>query len=246
MTGAGRGIGRAVAVELAGPGVTVALLARSPDELAETAAQVRARGGTPVEIPVDLAETEKIGAAVERARESAGTIDTLVNNAGVVWPLGPTAAVDPGEWATAITINLVAVTALTLAVLPGMLAQRRGRIVNVSSGAAARPDSMIGGNAYVTSKTALEAHTLNLAAELADSGVTVNVYRPGAVETPLQGWIRSRDPDQIGEGLHERFVRMHADGALITPEHTARCLVGHLADADTGQVWTVAPMPDSA
>src|SRR4051794_6938652 len=110
VTGAGRGIGRAVAIELAGRGVTVAPLARSPDELAETAARVRARGGTPVEIPVDLAETEKIGAAVEHAREAAGTIDTLVNNAGVAWPLGPTAGVDPGEWATAITINLVAVT----------------------------------------------------------------------------------------------------------------------------------------
>jgi NAD(P)-dependent dehydrogenase (short-subunit alcohol dehydrogenase family) len=169
-----------------------------------------------------------------------------VNNAGVVWPLGPTAGLDPREWARAISINLVAVATLTLAVLPDMLAARRGNVVNVSSGVAARPDSMIGGNAYVTGKTALEAHTLNLAAELADTGVTVNAYRPGAVDTPIQDWIRTQDPAAIGKNLHQRFVDMHAEGALITPEHSARSLVAHLRSADTGRTWTISAPTGSA
>jgi NAD(P)-dependent dehydrogenase (short-subunit alcohol dehydrogenase family) len=243
VTGAGRGIGRAVAVELARPGVTVALLARSVDELADTAALVQARGGVPAPIPVDLGESEQIAAAVERVRGTGGPIDTLVNNAGVVWPPGPTAGLDPDEWSRAITINLIGAATLTLAVLPDMLAQGRGRVVNVSG---ERPDSMICSNAYITAKAALEAHTLNLAATLAGTGVTVNAYHPGSVETVAQGWIGSRTPAELGAGLHRRFVRMHAEGALTTPERSARALVAHLRSADNGRVWIVSAPPESA
>jgi NAD(P)-dependent dehydrogenase (short-subunit alcohol dehydrogenase family) len=89
--------------------------------------------------------------------------------------------------------------------------------VNVSNGIAARPASMLRGNAYAATKGALEAHAVNLAAELAGIGVTVNAYRrPGGVDTAMQDWIRGQDPERIGT-LHERFNRHFADGALITP-----------------------------
>ncbi|OLT05720.1 hypothetical protein BJF90_01655 [Pseudonocardia sp. CNS-004] len=240
VTGAGRGIGRAIALELARAGADVALLARSPDELAGTASQVRALGGAAMLVPTDLGDLGQVDAAVQRIRGEMGAVDILINNAGVVWPLGPTEEVDPAEWARAITINLTAPATLTLCLLPAMLAKRRGRIVNVSSGAAGHPSSMIGGNAYVTGKTALEAHTLNLAAELADTGVTVNVFRPGTVDTAMQSWIRGQEPTKIGPDLHERFVRYQADGVLITPEQSARSLVALLHGTSTGQVWTVA------
>jgi 3-oxoacyl-[acyl-carrier protein] reductase len=246
VTGAGRGVGRAVAVELARPGVTVALLARSIDELDETAALVRARGGTPAAIPADLGDPEEIHAAVERAREAGCTIDTLVNNAGVEWPLGQKAGLDPGEWSRAIATNLITAATLTLAVLPDMLAEGRGRVVNVSGGIAKRPDSMIGGTAYVTATTSLEAHTLNLAAALAGTGVTVNAYRQGSVGTAAQGWIRSHARTEVEEDPHQRFVRGQADGALITPEHSARALVGHLRGTGNGRVWTLSTPPESA
>ena len=112
-----------------------------------------------------------------------------------------------------------------------------GRIVNVSSGAAADPAAMVRGNTYVTTKAALEAHTLNLAAELAGSGVTANVYRPGSVDTAMQAWIRAQPPEKIGAALHERFVRSYQDGSLITPEQSARSLMQHLASDATGQIW---------
>ena len=245
MTGAGRGVGRAVAVELARPGVTVALLARSIDELDETAALVRARGGTPAAIPADLGDPEEIHAAVQRAREAGCTIDTLVNNAGVVWPLGPKAGLDPGEWSRAIAINLIAASTLILAVLPDMLAEGRGRVVNVSGGIAKWPDSMIGSTAYVTATTSLEAHTLNLAAALAGSGVTVNAYRQGSVMAAARGRIRSRNQVEVAEDPHLRFVRMQAEGASITPEYSARALVGHLRGTGNGRVWTVSIPPES-
>jgi 3-oxoacyl-[acyl-carrier protein] reductase len=95
---------------------------------------------------------------------------------------------------------------------------------------------MIGGNAYVTGKAALEAHSVNLAAELAGTGVTVNVYRPGMVDTAMQTWIRDQDGRDIPE-LHERFHRMYNEGLLISPEQSAAALVPRIAGTETGQIW---------
>jgi NAD(P)-dependent dehydrogenase (short-subunit alcohol dehydrogenase family) len=244
VTGAGRGIGRAIALELASTGATVALLARSGDELAETARRVWAAGGSALVVQADLGALEQVEAAAERIRDRLGDLDLLVNNAAVVWPLGPSPRIDPAEWATAITVNMTAVATLTFRLLPTMLERARGRIVNISSGVVAGPTSMIGGNAYVTSKTALEAHTLNLAAELADTGVTVNAFRPGTVDTSMQEWIRTQDPQRIGEDLHQRFNGYHSDGALITPEQSAARLVALLRTGATGQIWSVSdPLP---
>jgi NAD(P)-dependent dehydrogenase (short-subunit alcohol dehydrogenase family) len=117
-------------------------------------------------------------------------VDILVNNAATVEPLGPTAAVEAAELRAAFELNVVAPAALTAAVLPGMLSAGWGRIVNVSSAIVARPDSMARFNAYAATKAALEAHTVNLAAELRGTGVTVNAYRPGGVDTAMQAWIR--------------------------------------------------------
>jgi 3-oxoacyl-[acyl-carrier protein] reductase len=120
-----------------------------------------------------------------------------------------------------------------------MLEQGWGRIVNVSSGIAAHPAGMIGGNTYATTKAALEAHTINLAAELAGSGVTVNVYRPGSVDTAMQAWIRAQSPEKIGAPLHERFARSYEEGSLITAGQSARSLMDHLASDATGEIWNV-------
>jgi 3-oxoacyl-[acyl-carrier protein] reductase len=121
-----------------------------------------------------------------------------------------------------------------------------GRVVNVSSGIVASPAGMVRGNAYAATKAALEAHTVNLAAELAGIGVTVNAYRPDGVDTAMQAWIRQQDPGRIGTGLHERFTRNYAEGTLITPEHSAGVLLARLAGDDTGTVWDVSTAPVGA
>jgi 3-oxoacyl-[acyl-carrier protein] reductase len=126
VTGAGRGIGRAVAIGLASTGATVGLVAWSQDELAETARHVRESGGRPVVIPGDLGDRDQREQVAKRARDELGTVSILVNNAGVVWPLKPSLNVDPDEWAAAIAINVVAVADLTFALLPGMLGQEWG------------------------------------------------------------------------------------------------------------------------
>jgi NAD(P)-dependent dehydrogenase (short-subunit alcohol dehydrogenase family) len=236
VTGAGRGIGRAIATGLAREGSTIGLVARSEDELAETARLVDKAGGRPVVIVADLGDP----AAPASIAERAGAVDILVNNAGVVAPLGRSASVDLSQWALSMTVNVTAVAALTFALLPAMIDRQWGRVANVSSGIAANPAAMIGANAYATAKAALEAHTLNLAAELAGSGVTVNVYRPGSVDTAMQAWVRGQDPAAIGARLHERFERSHATGSLITPEQSAASLLARLPGDATGQIWSVS------
>ncbi|MET7750104.1 SDR family oxidoreductase [Micromonospora sp. NPDC005367] len=240
VTGAGRGIGRAIAAGLGRAGATVAVLARSEDELAETAALIQESGSRALVVPADLGDDEQLSGAIRRVRDELGDVDILVNNAGVVWPLAPSVRVDPAEWAAAMKINVVAAATLTFAFLPGMAERGWGRIVNVSTGAVANMASMIGGNAYLASKAALEAHTINLGLELDGSGVTANVYRPGPVDTAIQTWIRDQDPAAIGSVLHQRFVRSHSDGKLLTPEHSAGSLLARLsADHRTAQVWDV-------
>jgi NAD(P)-dependent dehydrogenase (short-subunit alcohol dehydrogenase family) len=238
VTGAGRRIGRAIALGLVGEGACVALLARSEDQLAEVAERVKELGGIAVVVPTDIGDRAAVERGAARVLEELGTVEILINNAGVVAPLGATSTLAIDEWAAAIEVNVIGVVNLTLALVPKMLDQSWGRIVNVSSGAGAQPGGMIGGNAYVTSKAALEAHTLNLAAELEGTGVTVNAYRPGGVDTAMQGWIRRQPPERIGAALHQRFVESYESGTLITPEQSAASLLRRIPSDATGEIWS--------
>jgi NAD(P)-dependent dehydrogenase (short-subunit alcohol dehydrogenase family) len=247
ITGAGRGIGRAIALGLAGTGARLVLIARTARQLEETSGLLRERG-VPARrisvVPADLADEGRRALAAASVL-AEGRVDILVNNAATVEPLGPTIGIQAGDLRLAYEVNVIAPAALTAAVLPGMLDSGWGRVVNMSSGIVASPAGMVRGNAYAATKAALEAHTVNLAAELAGTGVTVNAYRPGGVDTAMQAWIRSQDPERIG-GLHERFNKNYAEGTLITPEHSAAALLAHLAGDGTGEVWDVSTAPAGA
>ncbi|GHH87588.1 hypothetical protein GCM10018793_63910 [Streptomyces sulfonofaciens] len=240
MTGAGRGIGRAIAVRLAAEGVTSALVARTGSELAETVRLVREQGGKAVALPADLGAPGAAAEVAERACRELGAVEVLVNNAAVVQPIGPSTEMSVATWAAAFDVNVFAPVALAMALVPQMVERGWGRVVNVSSGIVAMPGFMVGGNAYAATKAALEAHTLNLAAELEGKGVTANVYRPGAVDTAMQDWIREQGEGRLDAATYAHFLRSHADEALITPETSARSLVSRIGLADTGRIWDVA------
>ncbi|GAA3436764.1 SDR family NAD(P)-dependent oxidoreductase [Kutzneria kofuensis] len=233
MTGAGRGIGRALAVGLAAEGADLVLVARSRDQLEDTAALV---GTNARVIPADLGDL----AQVAEVAAEAGPVDILINNAAVPWPAGPTATVDPAEFAYAVAVNVTAVAALTIHLLPGMLQRGWGRIVNLSSGAAQVPAFLNGGNAYTTTKSAVEGHSVNLAAELADTGVTVNIYRPGTVDTSMMTWVRDGGGRRMDPKVHEFFADVQDRGDLLTPDQSAGYLLARLAGDDTGQTWHAA------
>jgi NAD(P)-dependent dehydrogenase (short-subunit alcohol dehydrogenase family) len=241
VTGAGRGLGRTIALGLGAEGAELILLARTAAQLDETRALLLAQG-MPADrvrvLPADLADDT----GRERATAAAlapGRVDILVNNAAIIEPLGPSPALTAAGIRLAFEVNVTAAIALTAAVLPGMLAAGWGRVVNISSHVAAHPSAMTGGNVYTATKAALEAHSVNLAAELSGTGVTVNAYRPGGVDTAMQAWVREQDPARIGHVLHDRFNQNFTDGGLITAEHSAAVLLGHLAGDDSGAIWDV-------
>lgn len=246
MTGGGRGLGRALARQLATAGARVAVLARSADELDETVTTIETGGGQALAVRADVADPAQVDRALATIHHQWGPVEVLVNNAGVVSPLGPSVTVDPDDWATTVAINLTAAALVTFTLLPSMLEARWGRVVNVSSSIAANPAGMPRANAYATTKAALEAHTLNLAGELEGTGVTVNVYRPGGVDTAMQGFIRGQDPGRIGTALHDRFVRNYQANALLSPDQSAASLLARLTGDSTGQIWDASdPLPES-
>ena len=157
VTGGGRGIGRAIALRLARSGARVAVLARSVSELEQTAALIADQGKSGLAVVADVSDPSGVEAALAAVRSEMGPVNVLVNNAAVVWPLGPSAEIDLGEWAAAVAINVTGVARLSFGVLPGMLERRWGRIVNVSSGIAASPAAMLRANAYATTNLGLSS-----------------------------------------------------------------------------------------
>ncbi len=235
VTGAGRGIGRATAVALARAGADVACVARTTSQLAETAALVRGAGRRAQQIEADIGDPGAPSLIAAKVLAELGAIDIRVNNAATVESAGPTATVEPEDWARAVAVNLTGPIRLTLAVLDGMIKQGYGRIVNVSSAIAAAPGAIPGLNAYAASKAALEAHTLGLA-ELTGTGVTVNIVRPGPVDTAMPAWILAQPPAQIGAGLHDRFAAMRDAGLMASPDQPARMIAGLIVGDTTGQI----------
>jgi NAD(P)-dependent dehydrogenase (short-subunit alcohol dehydrogenase family) len=181
--------------------------------LNETASLIRDAGDEATAITRDLGTVDEAPDATGIAASGLGAVEILLNNAAVVWPLGPTDALEPNAIQATLTINGAAAILLSGQVIPGTRDQRSVRTVNVSSEIAVRPASMVGMTVYAAGNAGLEAHTLNLARELDGSGVTVNPYRLAAVDTAMQGWIRAQRLPRIGNELDERFMAMRSDHA---------------------------------
>ena len=246
VTGAGRGIGRAIAMGLAEAGADLVLLGRTQAQLDDVNEAIRAHDGRATSVAVDLSLPESLSSVLEELDSRFEQIDVLINNAGSVAPLGVSGNIGLGAFRENLDLNVIAPVAFDLHLAPAMRERGWGRIVNISSGIAGRPGSMIGGNAYATSKAALEAHTLNLAAEFADSGVTINAFRPGSVDTSMQAWIRSQDATKLGSDLPTRFRRSYESGTLLTPDQSAAALIPNLFTDQNGQIWTVDDLRESA
>ena len=184
VTGASQGIGRVVASQLAASGFAVAAAARSAEQLVDLQQQT---GALPV--PLDVTDPVAVGEAVARVEFELGPIDLLVNNAGISGRSGASWDVDGTEWWRVIEVNVRGPFLCSRAVLPGMVARRTGRIVNVSSNAAFfRVDDDFAGvinSAYMASKAAVVRFTEALAAEARPAGVQVFAISPGTVKTEM-------------------------------------------------------------
>lgn len=222
VTGAGRGIGRAIALALSQAGAAVAVCARSMDELTGVTREIAHRKGHAAAVRCDVLRRHEVEDMVARVEAALGPVDLLVNNAGRFGPIGPIAAVDPDDWWQALEVNLRGPLYCARAVLPGMLARGHGRIINVSTTAGFAAAPMI--SAYAVSKAALYRLSENLAAETRGHGVAVFTIIPGLVRTAM-----SESALSCGEPSVEQWFR----GAFASREdvsaESAATVVAYLA-----------------
>jgi len=207
ITGGGRGIGAETAKQLAQRGATVALVARTQAQLEDTVAQIRAAGGKAHWFVADVSDEGALREAVQGALGITGNIDILVNNAGFIQSVGAIESSDPAEWWRTLEGNLKGLYLTTRLVLPSMLEQGRGQIVNVLSVAGAR--AFAGLSAYSCAKAAGLMFTRVLAKEVRKRGVRVMAILPGAVDTAIWG---------EGAGVPDREK-------MIRPESVAQIIV---------------------
>jgi NAD(P)-dependent dehydrogenase (short-subunit alcohol dehydrogenase family) len=183
VTGGGRGIGRAIGEALGSAGATVALAARSDNELAEAVVAVEGRGGVARGWVLDVTDLEAVVQVVGEVEAAFGPVTLLVNNAGTAHVPGPLWEVDPGDWWRDLEVHVRGAYNCCRAVLPGMVERRRGRVVNIGSLVGARDEPYV--SAYACAKAAFFRLTGALAAETAGQGVTVLCVSPGLVRTRM-------------------------------------------------------------
>ena len=182
VTGAGRGIGRAIALALGEAGVCVALAARSEGEIRSVAQEIRGKDGDALAIAADLSRDDEMERLVKQTVKEWGPVDILVNNAG--W--GKTATVVDSrieDWDRTLQINLRAPMVLTRLVLPGMIAKKSGAVINI--GSISSKAGTANTSAYSASKFGMLGFTQSLFEEVREYGVKVSIILPGFVDTPL-------------------------------------------------------------
>lgn len=194
ITGASRGIGAAAAREFADCGANVALVARSEEAVAELAGEL---GPKAVAIPCDVSRYWEMSAAVQAAVTTFGTLDVLVNNAGVIEPISHLASSDPEGWAHAVDVNLNGVYHGMRAALPVMIAQKAGTILTISSGAAHNP--VEAWSHYCASKAGVAMLTRCVNQENAGDGIRALGLSPGTVATRMQKEIKQSGVNPVSK-----------------------------------------------
>ena len=241
ITGGGRGIGRALAQGLAAAGAAVAVTARTEQQLAETVRLIEDAGGRARAFPADVSDRSAVDRLVAAIEQQIGPIDLLVNNAGVAGAPGRDWEVDADGWWRTIEINVRGPFLCSRAVLPGMVARRRGRIVNVSSSSAELPGPYM--SSYGASKAALTHMTNSLAAATLEYGISVFAYAPGLVRTAMTDYMGDSPevPQEIRDSFHEAFkagvsvpAERSAQGLLFLASGRADALTGRYLDVRSG------------
>ena len=231
VTGAGRGIGRGIALKFAGAGADIVCISRTPENAEKVADEVRALGRRAWAFALDVSDAAAVDAAAGKILAEAGRVDILVNNAGVTRDT-LLMRMSEADWDTVVDTNTKGAFLMTKAFVRAFIKQRSGRIINVAS--------IIGliGNAgqcnYAASKAALIGFTKSVARELASRGITVNALAPGFIETDMTAVLN----DQIKQDLLKR-IPLNSFGQTEDIASAALFLAGTGARYITGQVLTV-------
>ena len=221
ITGASKGIGRSMSVQLAEKGVNVVLLARQSEALNQTANDVQAHAPSSFSIECDLGLPSSIAQASKVFLERLSKLDGIVHNAGDIHPIKPLLEAAPSDWATSLMVNVVGAQALTSHLSPLLKGSHRTRITTISSGASLRP--LASWSAYCSSKAALDMWARCLAEEGREHNISAISIAPGIVDTDMQKHIRAADSDDFP--LRSTFVDYHVNGDLTQPDDVASQLL---------------------
>jgi NAD(P)-dependent dehydrogenase (short-subunit alcohol dehydrogenase family) len=233
VTGAGRGIGRAMAQELAKAGAAVAVVARSEDQLTETVALIEGAGGRAIALPEDVTDQQAVERAMAETEQQLGPVDLLVCNAGHGGQVGPLWEVEPDEWWRCVEVNLRGPFLCARAVVPGMIARQRGRIIVTSSMASVGPWPYM--SAYAISKAAVTRLSESLAEETKAHGICVFALHPGSVRTAM--WESLFLSDVAEKHLPDMYDYVSQGGSGVPPKRAAELalfLASGQADALSG------------
>jgi NAD(P)-dependent dehydrogenase (short-subunit alcohol dehydrogenase family) len=242
VTGAGRGIGRAIALDYGLEGAKVAVTARTAAELDEVVGTIKSKGGKATAIVADLSDRKTVKRVIQSATDTFGSVDILVNNAGIGSSSDPMPVIDFDDnfWDLTLTLNLTIPYLLSKAVLPAMLKKRWGRIINIASINSKVPS--LHGAAYTASKHGLWGFTKTLALEVANNGITVNAICPGPVHTLMSDRRVEYDAQRRGVSYQDQEASLTPMGRRLEPEEVSPLAV-FLASDDakmvTGQGWNV-------
>ena len=243
ITGAGRGIGKELALAFARCGSTVVLAARNTDQITTVAGEINNAGGKAVSVETDVTDSDAVRKMIDIAMEQTGRIDILINNAGTSYVANLVMS-DDEKWREVIDVNLMGVYFCTKAVLRHMVLAKTGRIVNISSVA-----GLVGAaynSAYAASKAAVIGFTKSIALEVAKVGITANAICPWHLDTELAQYTMGARGKMFGKSAEEYLQQLASESPqerLITPEEIAGLalfLVSPQAKGITGQAINVS------
>jgi NAD(P)-dependent dehydrogenase (short-subunit alcohol dehydrogenase family) len=246
VTGGSRGLGRAIAETLARDGLAVAVAARSRSGVDDAARGLRASGAEAMALALDVGDAEAVALAGSAIAATFGPVDVLVNNAGIA-ESAPLARTEPAIWERHFRTNVTGPYLLTRAVLPSMLARGWGRVVNIASVAGLAGAAYV--SAYTASKHALVGFTRAVAAEVAGTGVTVNVICPGFAATELV-WSAARNiATKTGKSYDDAVAAlagMNPGKRLVQPGEVAAAVAALLHDDRSGDAIVIDGTGESA
>ena len=229
VTGAARGLGKEIARAFAAEGARVAIMDRDAVELKKTADMISRTGNKIMACSGDVACKKDVDEMVRRTRKHFGPIRVLVNNAGIIGPADFIKDTEPETWEKTININLNGAYYCCRAVIPDMASQKKGKIINITSGLGERPFPRF--CAYGVSKAGLIQMTQLLSEELKPHNIQVNAINPGVMDTAMQEQIRSLDISSVGKETYDRFHGLHEAGQLQDPADLSPLAVFLASDA---------------